>query len=277
MQRNAIVIGGAGGIGLALATRLSHRGYRLVLVDIDAARLAASADRIGGGVVTVQADLTVDDDLTRILDLIERDPHLELLVNSAGTVKPGDVIDLSFDDLERHIDINLLAPMRLIQAAARVMSARGTGCILSVVSAAGLVALPGSAAYSASKFGLRGFMMAISEELKQRGVKVRGVYPGAVDTLMLRYEATHGGSVFNFLNKDVLSVDQVADACLRSIDGDRLEIILPFWDGVTVRVLGVAPGFMRYVLPMLRKKGEKGLRRFLGTRGLSSEQETRNG
>ena len=87
--------------------------------------------------------------------------------------------------MECHIVINLIAPMRLTQAAARAMAARRTGCILSIVSAAGLLALPGSAAYSASKFGLRGFLIAVAQELTGTGVKVRGVFPGAVDTPML--------------------------------------------------------------------------------------------
>jgi short-subunit dehydrogenase len=271
-KKAAVITGGAGGIGLALAARLIQRGYRLVLVDVDAQRLAASVARLGGEVAALQADLTASADLARVAELIECDPALELLVNSAGTIRPGDVVDLSYEDLERHIAINLLAPMRLAQAAARVMAARRAGCILSIVSAAGLTALPGSAAYSASKFGLRGFLLALSEELSPRGVKVRGVFPGAVDTPMLRYEATHGGSVFNFLNKDVLSADEVAAACLRAIDGNRLETLLPFWDGVYARVLGVVPGLTGRVLPILQKQGEAGLRRFLKSRGLSAAQ-----
>jgi short-subunit dehydrogenase len=270
MNKTAVITGGAGGIGLALATRLSHRGYRLVLVDIDAGRLADSAARLGGDVITVQADLTAPPDLARVAELIAFDQDLELLVNCAGVIRPGDVIDLSYRDLEWHIAINLLAPMHLAQVAAKAMAARGAGCILSIVSAAGLVALPGSAAYSASKFGLRGFLISLSQELSERGVKVRGVFPGAVDTPMLRYEATHGGSTLNFLNKDVLSAEEVAEACLRAIDGKRLETILPFWDGVSARLLCVAPGLMGRLLPVLRKQGEAGLRRFLKSRGLTA-------
>jgi short-subunit dehydrogenase len=191
-------------------------------------------------------------------------------VNNAGIIRPGDIVDLSFDDIERHIAVNLLAPMRLIKVAGVVMKRRREGCILSIVSAAGLVALPGSAAYSASKFGLRGFLTAAGMELEPFGVKVRGVFPGAVDTPMLRYEATHGGSVLNFLNKDVLSADDVATACLKAMDGTKLETHLPFGDSVTAKIVSVFPGLMPRLIPMFEKQGKKGLARFLKSRGLTS-------
>ena len=265
----AIITGGAGGIALALAGRLLERGYRLILADVDEARLADSAGQLGGDVTCLTANLTSPEDLRQLTDLIETTQDLTLLVNNAGIMLPGDIVDLAPDVMECHIAINLIAPMRLTQAAARAMAARRTGCILSIVSAAGLVALPGGAAYSASKFGLRGFLIAVAQELAATGVKVRGVFPGAVDTPMLRHEATHGGSVLNFLNKDVLSADDVAAACLKAMDGRRLETHLPFADGLTARVLCVAPGLMDLILPALRKQGEAGLRRFLASRGLS--------
>ncbi|MDR3508447.1 MAG: SDR family NAD(P)-dependent oxidoreductase [Caulobacteraceae bacterium] len=268
MSGAAIVTGGGGAIALVLAQSLAQRGYRLVLVDIDEARLAQSASQIKGAVSTLRADLTQPADLERVADLIAQTPDLTLLVNNAGIIRPGPVVDLPYAALELHIAINLLAPMRLTQAAAQAMSARGAGCILSIVSAAGLAALPGSAAYSASKFGLRGFLTAVSQEVSGHGVKIRSVFPGAVDTPMLRYEATHGGSALNFLNKDVLTPRDVARACLKAMDGRSLEVHLPFWDGVLARILCIAPDLMATALPHFQKSGEAGLQRFLKSRGL---------
>ena len=128
--------------------------------------------------------------------------------------------------------------------------------------------MPGSAAYSASKFGLRGFLTALSEEVAHRGVAVRCVFPGAVDTPMLRYEATHGGSPLNFLNHDVLTPAAVATACMKAMDGKRLETHLPFSDGVTSRLVGALPGLIPLLLPHLQKKGEAGMQRYLRSRGL---------
>ncbi|NKF23679.1 SDR family NAD(P)-dependent oxidoreductase [Solimonas marina] len=270
MTKVALITGGAGGIAARLAPRLQARGYRLLLVDVDAARLAAAADVSGPGTAHLAADLSTAAGRACVVEAIAAEPALDLLVNAAGIVEPGSVAALDGDALERHIAINLLAPMRLSQAAARAFVPRGRGCILSLVSVAGLVALPGSAAYSASKFGLRGFQIALSEELAGSGVRVRGVFPGAVDTPMLRHEATHGGSVLNFLNRDVLSADAVAEVCLRAIDGTRLETFLPAGDGWSARLLSAWPGLLPRLMPLLRRQGEAGLQRFLQSRGLTA-------
>ena len=267
--RTAIITGGAGAIALALAGLLVQRGYALVLVDFDQARLESAAAALPGTVQILRADLTDHTDLDRIAERIETTQDLELLVNTAGVIRPGRVTDLPYGDLARHVAVNLLAPMRLSQAAARVLVPRGSGCILSIVSVAALVALPGSAAYSASKFGLRGFQIALAQELAASGVKVRGVFPGAVDTPMLRYEATHGGSPLNFLNKEVLTAEQVAASCLGAIDGKRLETFVPYGDGLSGRLVSAFPGLMPMLLPYLEKQGRKGLQRFLASRGLT--------
>ena len=268
VQKTAVITGGGGAIALALAKRLTERDYQLTLIDVDANRLAANRAVLPPDTETLNADLSHAAGWERAAEFIARNPNLDLLVNNAGIIKPGEIVDLSFADIERHIAINLIAPMRLTKAAAEVMKRRRKGCILSIVSAAGLVALPGSAAYSASKFGLRGFLTAASMELEPYGVKVRGVFPGAVDTPMLRYEATHGGSVLNFLNKDVLNVNDVAIACLKAIDGKKLETHLPLGDSITAKIVSVFPGLMPPLIPMFEKQGKKGLARFLESRGL---------
>jgi short-subunit dehydrogenase len=250
--------------------RLAARGYDLVLTGRDAAALASAAANLGGRVEILPADLTKPADLHRLANLIRNDPELELLVNNAGVVEPGDVADQPWETLARHIQINLTAPMQLTQAAAQGMKARRRGCILTIVSAAGLVGLPGYAAYSASKFGLRGFLISASQDLSASGVKIRAVLPGAVDTAMLRYEATHGGSVLNFLNKDVLSADTVALACVKAIDGRRLETHLPAGDGVLGRLFCAFPGLLPRVIPLLQRQGEQGLARYRQSRGLTA-------
>lgn len=270
MTRTAIITGGAGGIASQLAPKLLARGYRLVLIDLEESRLQERARAWGAAVDCVTVDLTQEADLRRVSAFIAQLPELELLVNNAGIIEPGDVADLSYELLERHVSINLLAPMRLTQAALMPMIAQRGGCILSIISAAGVVSLPGSAAYSASKFGLRGFLTSLSQEVIRHGIRVRNVFPGAVDTPMLRYEATHGGSPLNFLNKDVLSPLQVADACIKAMDGRSLETYLPFSDGITARIVGMAPWLIPFVLPRLQKRGENGMRRYLDSRGLKA-------
>jgi short-subunit dehydrogenase len=269
MAKTALITGGGGAIALALAEKLEARGFDLILTDRDPARMAEAASRLTRVTEQITADLSEAAGVAALCRVIhDHRPAIDLLVNNAGLIVPGPITDISEQDMERHIQVNLIAPMRLTRAAAQVMSPRGSGQILSIISAAALIALPGSAAYSASKFGLRGFLASVRLELAPRGVQVNAVLPGAVDTPMLRYEATHGGSVLNFLNKSVLSVDQVVEAALRALDGDKAEIYVPYSDGIIGRLAGSLPWMLPKLLPMLEAEGRKGHARFLAERGL---------
>lgn len=273
MGKTALVTGGGGAIALALCKRLRERGFDLVLADVDEARMAANAGLLQGVIATIRTDLSMPEGVEMLARRIASEPGIDLLVNNAGIIKPGTILELSFEEIERHLKINLVAPMRLTQAAGMAMAARGGGTILSIVSAAGLVALPGSAAYSASKFGLRGYLTAARMELAPHNVKVVGVFPGAVDTPMLRYEATHNGSPLNFLNKDVLTAEQVAESCISALDSGRLETFVPFSDAVLSKLLCVAPSLLEWLAPKLQKSGEKGREKFLASRGLTPAKD----
>ena len=269
MPQTALITGGAGAMARALSERLLKQGYDLVLVDVDARGLENAALLAPDHIRTHRADLTQAGDLEGVADLIATTPDLTLLVNNAGVIRPGDYTAIDYGDVALQMSVNLMAPMRLTHAAAARFAAQGNGCIFSIVSSAGLVALPGCAAYSASKFGLRGMLISLAMELEPQGVKVRSLFPGAVDTPMLRYEATHGGSVLNFLNKDVLSVEDIATAAIRTIQGTRFEVVLPSGEVLLSRLVCAFPALLTALLPHLVKQGEQGLQRFLRSRGLT--------
>ena len=201
---------------------------------------------------------------------IERDhADLRLLVNNAGYIEPGDLVDLDEATVERHLTINLLAPMQLTRVAARLMGQQAGGDILAIVSMGGIIALRGSAPYAASKFGLRGFHTSIRAELSRRNVRVMGVFPSGVDTPMLRKTSVHpSGSPLNFVGK-VLSPAQVADACIKALDTGRLETYVPYGDSITTRILGAFPWLISKVEPAFARKGEKGRARYVAQHGLT--------
>jgi len=122
--------------------------------------------------------------------------------------------------------------------------------------------MPGSAMYSASKFGLRGLLCALNNEVHSAGVKVSGIYPGAIDTKMLRYEATNGGSALNFLSK-IHDVDEVADAFEKALDTGRLEIYVPYSESLSARLAAGLPWIIRPLIPSLNRAGERGRKKFL--------------
>jgi short-subunit dehydrogenase len=268
MTKTALITGGGGAIAAEIAKRLDARGYALILADINELRMAEVAQTLSRPATCLRVDLSTTEGVADLVARIERDfATLDLLVNNAGYVEPGDIADLDAPVLDRHIAINLVAPMQLTRAAARVMRPRKSGDILSIVSMGGIIALKGSASYAASKFGLRGFLTSVRSELKDSGVRVMGVFPSGVDTPMLRYEATHNGSALNFVGK-VFTAAEVADACMGALDSGRLETYVPYSDSVTSRLAGAFPWVIEKILPMFEKSGEKGRARFRAERGI---------
>ncbi len=259
-MKTALVTGAAGGVGQALAQELLDAGYSLVLTDRDSAALGQIAKRIGGGAECIVGDLTSRDDLAVLCARIEStDNPIDLVINNAGIIVPKAVSDISDDVLRAHIDINLTAPMILCAAAARAMKSRGAGRIFSIISLAGIVPLKNSAAYSASKFGLRGFMAALSMELKSHGVYVGSLFPGAVDTAMLADEmASSDGSPMNFVGSaDPTPPKVIAQAALKAMDKGKMETWLPRGDGRTGGLVMTFPSLLAPISAHLEKKGEK--------------------
>ena len=264
----AVITGGGGTIAREVALRLDRLGYDLVLLDVNASAMAEVSGALTRPAVCEVVNLATAEGIHDAAALLEG-PHadLELLVHTAGVVEPGDVVDIDGVWFDRHININLLAAMHLTRSAARSMAPRRRGDIVTIVSMAAIAPLPGSAAYAASKFGLRGFQISARPELARHGIRLMGVFPSGVDTPMLRHEALHGGSALNFL-ADPLTAEQVADGVVRALRTGKVETYLPYHDSVTSRVVVTMPWLAERVLPSFTWFGERGRRKYLRKRGL---------
>lgn len=120
----------------------------------------------------------------------------------------------------------LSSVMQIVAASAKAMRERGSGRILATVPTGGILALPGSAASSAAKAGLRATLAAVSAELRGTAVAVSGSYPSAVDTPMLLHEATLAGGLLNFV-ATISTIDEVADLFNEALRTRRLELYKP--------------------------------------------------
>lgn len=262
MMRTALVTGATGGLGQAIAAKLAEEGYRLILVDFDAARLAEMAQNYRRAQTHV-LDQRDNAAVIRFCDeVIEHGVSVDVALVNAGMLVIGNVAEISRQAMLDQLQVNLIAGAMMIQSFARRMSQDRKGHILATVSMGGIVSLKGSATYSASKFGLRGLLWALRDELAPRGVRVTGIYPAGIDTPMLRHEARHGGSALNFVGKPV-TVDEVVEATMASIRKPRLEVYVPGSEGVTGRILGAWPGLLQRLYPTLEKIGEGGRQKFL--------------
>ena len=186
--KRCFLTGAASGIGRATALRLAVEGAELYLTDRNAEGVVATvADaRALGAVVAAHRVLDisdVDEVAAFAADIHASGPAMDVVMNIAGVSAWGTVDKLTHRDWKSMIDINLMGPIHVIENFVPPMiEARRGGHLVNVSSAAGLVALPWHAAYSASKYGLRGLSEVLRFDLARHRIGVSVVVPGAVQT-----------------------------------------------------------------------------------------------
>ena len=187
MKPLALITGAASGIGAEVAQRFAARGYDILVVERTSELAESGAAALGDAGIAVECDLSDRAQVANLCDRVagEWSDRLELVIANAGIGVPGDVADISAELLQNHVEINLVSVMTLAQAAVQTFVPRGRGHFLATVSLGGIAPMPGTAAYAASKAGLRAFLASLNAEVHKTGVSVGGIYPSAVDTPML--------------------------------------------------------------------------------------------
>src|SRR6266567_1737810 len=182
----ALITGSSSGLGKATAIALAQAGADVALLargKDDLERAAAEVTPVGRRALVLVADLTLAEELTEAVDqMLERFGRVDVLVNAAGTDRPGPVIELGVDDWDQVLAVNLRAPFVLAKAVFPRMRQAGRGTIVNVSSVAGKRGWANAAAYCASKFGLSGLTQALAAEGKASGIRACIVYPGAMAT-----------------------------------------------------------------------------------------------
>ena len=216
--RRALLTGSTGGLGRAIAHALAAQDVSLDLSGRDAGTLAALAAALPGGEHrTLVADLAEPGAAEQ---LAARAGAVDILVANAGLPGAGWLADFTPAQLGRALRVNLEAPMLLAQALFPAMIERGGGQLVFVSSLSGKAASPRSSIYSATKFGLRGFALALRSDLASRGVGVSLVSPGFIrDAGMF---ADSGAKPPPGLG--TATPQQVAAAVVRAISDDRVEL-----------------------------------------------------
>lgn len=216
--RTAVVTGAAMGIGSAVARRLGEAGASVVIADRDGDAAERTADELrlrGHDVVTVSADVSDEWDVTALFDTAARwRDGVGILVNNAGIFPTVPVLDMTSEQFDRVLDVNLRGAFLCSRAAARLMREGGQGSIVNITSIDALhPSMTGLAHYDASKHGLWGFTKNLALELAPYGIRVNAVAPGAV--------ATPGVADMN-PSGDGPSADEVLDAFLARIPLGRI-------------------------------------------------------
>jgi NAD(P)-dependent dehydrogenase (short-subunit alcohol dehydrogenase family) len=187
----AVVTGAGSGIGRALAERLAAAGSALALADIDDAGLQQTAQSLAknSALVTTHAvDVAKEESVKSFAsDVSARHGRLTLLINNAGVALHGNFEEISLDDLRWLMDINFWGAVYGVKHFLPLLKREPRAHIVNLSSVFGLIAPPGQAAYSASKFAVRGFTEALRHELEGTKVGVSCAHPGGIRTLIAQH------------------------------------------------------------------------------------------
>ena len=185
-QGTAVITGASGGIGAVYADRFAKRGYNLILVARDGKRLGDVARKLtelhGISVETIIADLTDKSALLNLEKLLQTDTNISVLVNNAGFGGTKSLVDSSVDELENMIFLNVTALTRLTSAVLPNLIAKKAGAVINIASVVAVNPDVLNGTYSGSKAYVLNFTQSLFKTLKDTGVQVQAVLPGATRT-----------------------------------------------------------------------------------------------
>jgi 3alpha(or 20beta)-hydroxysteroid dehydrogenase len=188
-DRVAIVTGGAAGQGAATARIFVEAGARVLVGDVDDERGRAVAAELGESAIYRRLDVTSEASWQEAaVAATSHFGRIDVLINNAGVVHSGSILDTRLDEFERVMRVNLHGAFLGIKTVAPVMIESGRGSIVNISSIAGIEGLSGLGAYVSSKWALRGLSRTAALELGPRGVRVNTVCPGGVNTQMANPE-----------------------------------------------------------------------------------------
>lgn len=245
--------GSASGIGRHLAERFAAAGWRVTAADVmPQAPLPAPEGRVRAK----RLDVTDAGAFERaLLEHAEAFGGLDVCVNNAGIITPARVIDSDPALVDRHVDVNLKGVLYGTTLAARVMRPGGRGHIINIASMAGVAPVPGIGAYTASKFGVRGWSLVAAEELREHGIAVTVIGPDLVDTPMLDLQLDHPEAAITFSGPGALSVRRIGDAVFDALRQRPVEVLVPAHRGWLSKLASAFPGLIR---PLRRRMEHKG-------------------
>ena len=182
---NAIVTGASKGIGKAIAILLAKKGYNLAInarnkEDLNIFHNELVNEYPSIEVLSMPTDMAIPRDISDFVEMVNKHwETVDVLVNNAGIYLPGEVHKEEDGILEKLTEVNVYGPYRLTRAVMPYFLKQSSGFVFNICSVASLIAYPNGGSYSITKFALHGFTKVLREEMKDKGVKVCGIFPGA--------------------------------------------------------------------------------------------------
>lgn len=257
-DKTVIITGGSEGVGAATARLFADAGANLMLVARSRKNLEAIAAELRDRTRVEIFPMDVSD-ADSCVDLFKKTlfefGRIDVLVNNAGYHARGYAESVTADELARTIDVNLRAPIVLMRLALPHMRDVGGGAIINVASLAGRTPVPGSAAYSASKFGLRAFTFSLAEEIRDANIKLAVVSPGPISTQFILADIDKTSDLT--FSQPMSTAEDVAQAILDLCGNKQRELAMPAISGILTTVSYLMPWLGRALRPMLERRGAR--------------------
>ena len=215
MGQVAIITGASSGIGKCLSIDLAEIGYRVILVARSTEKLQKLSDEIrakGGGCLTIPADIAIPSEIEKIRRQANSYGDVSLVINNAGVGNFNKIEDVTLEDWNHQMDINLRGSFLVSQAFIPNMKKLNEGRLVFINSVAGKQAYPYSSVYVSSKHALRGLADSFREELREDNIKVISIYPGAINTPFWNSIGT------DFPKSEMLKVENVSKTIINAIE-----------------------------------------------------------
>ena len=261
-DKTVVITGGSKGVGEACARAFADAGANLVL----AARGKKDLETLAGELrertrVAIMAMDVADEEACR--NLLKKAEFefgaIHILVNNAGFHARGPFESVSAADMALMVDVNLKAPIVLTRLALPYLREAGEGAIINVASLAGMLGIPNSAVYSATKSGLRALTFALYEELRGSGIKIAAVSPGPIDTGFIMADID---AVSNLtFSQPISTQEEVAAEVLALCGNNKREKAMPALSGILAKISNLFPSLARLTRPLLENKGRRVKRR----------------
>jgi NAD(P)-dependent dehydrogenase (short-subunit alcohol dehydrogenase family) len=249
----AVITGAGSGIGRALALQLARLGAKVAISDVDTVGLAETerqVDVIGAPCHSQRLDVTDRAAVLAYADAVaEHFGSVNIVINNAGIAFTGNIEDMTFEQIERVMDVDFWGVVNGTKAFLPHLIASGEGHVVNISSLFGLLAVPGQSAYNAAKFAVRGFTEALRQEMlvNKHPVQVTCVHPGGIKTAIARNAGSVDGldprSLAEVFDKKLAktSAESAAKQILRAVRGNHARAVVGY-DAkaldVLIRVLG---------------------------------------
>jgi short-subunit dehydrogenase len=263
LDQVVLVTGASTGIGAAAARMFAAEGAKVVLaargrVALDT--LATEMREAGHAVEVVPTDVADLDAMRRLVErTVEWGGRLDVLVNNAGVNHRGELERQTPEQLAQLVQVNLAAPIVLSRLCLPHIQAQ-RGAIVNVASLAGRIPVVHEATYSATKFGLRAFSIALAEELAPVGVRVSVVSPGPVDTGFIMEDLDNVPDLV--FSQPMSTAEQIAALVIECAVDGRVERMRPVLGGRLATLGYLFPALRRALIPMMERKGRAAKQRF---------------